>query len=451
MAAYVASNYGYREETGSGLSKSKLILKEELRKNWYVYGTADGTVFRPYPVFDGQGNCCPPLGNPDSPAEWEILPDSFAALRVAMYAGMDKNLEFLDMCSDIQNYNADNVEHMQTPYDCLVKALRAMSPTKNDPSRTRDGHPQPRELRNLTAKFGVPGITDCVMCRGAILVNGGKPVTARAAIEGILYTAVICIKQQGAIARLYELFRTKKEDTEPLTPMNTAVSSMFSLNGTGFKVQNQGQQGKNDYSLVKHFDQNYAPKFCNAFKCNGKDGEYWSALRKLFGPYQSIKDIFNEMTVEEMVNVLKENYPISWLWYAWKDTPYASLVSAMEQQQALKDPEMASRFGLGEGSNVQMAKEAMKASEVTYNVKGQEEGGIKQPTWNGPGYGGYNQSKDEDQIPYQSSAPQNNVPTTPAGYPAPPSYAQSEEPQATEEEDPLEKIAKKYGNWQGNK
>ena len=167
------------------------------------------------------------------------------------------------------------------------------------------------------------------------------------------------------------------------------------------------------YDLTQTFDQSFAMRMSQALQAPlSDDVSYWNALRALFGPYQSVGDIFNVMTVDKMVSVLKDNYPISWLWYAWKDSPYASLVTEDEKRAALSDPEMASRFGVDSGVphvNTQVTQPWDKtASAPTYPAPTSYPAPApdpapapypapaapapapapEQPSWNSPTYGG---------------------------------------------------------------
>lgn len=404
MAGYVGNNYGIQQPREGATSNNRLILKEELRRQWYVYTTTADTEFRPYPVFDAQGNACPPMGNPDSEREVDILPESFAALRVATFAGLQKNLEFIDMCADIQNYNTEGVGYLKTPYEYLVLALQRMSPRKNDRTKTGDGYPMPKQLEPIANPYGVPNSASCIVVRGALTKHKGQPITTQAAVGGMLPTAVILIKQQGAIASLYKMLKTPRDVIQPISPVNSVLYSMFSLQGTTLGVTTSpSQDGKanTSYDLTQTFDQSFAVRLSQALQAPlSDDASYWNALRALFGPYQSVGDIFNVMTVDKMVSVLKDNYPISWLWYAWKDSPYASLVTAEEKKAALSDPEMASRFGVDAATpqvstqlNQPWDKPAVTPpypapAPAPYSAPAAPATAPGQPSWNSPTYGG---------------------------------------------------------------
>ena len=453
MAAYVAGNFGHQEYSGHS-TPTRLILKEELRKNWYIYQSADGMIFRPYPVFDSNGNCCPPIGDTDPQTEVGILPDAFAALKVATFAGTGKNLEFIDLCTDIDKYNVEHVEYLKTPYEFLVASLRKMSPTKSNPQKTGDGFPTPRLLREIT-KFSIPTSANCILFRGAMLQQQtGKPINAKAAQEGVLWSTVICIRHKGAIDRFLELFKQRLDVTRDLSADNTVMNSMFRANGCTFRVQavrdavNPGGREGTKYTMVQEFDQTYIQRFSNAFKTAPDDMNYWNAIRQSFGPYQSIGDIFNLMTVEEMVQVLKDNYPISWIWYALKDSPYADLVTPDERNQAMRDKEMAGRFGM-ESMSVQTPPQQSYPSQPAgvggytpppvndnaQNYYAPKNEGLQKPSWGSPGYG-------------------NNADGVPAvaPYPAPPSYVTAPQPQEQKvptpppSDDALQRLKEKYGN-----
>lgn len=392
MAGYVGNNYGIqRPEGNNNTNNNRLILKEELRRQWYVYTTTADTEFRAYPVFDMSGSPCPPIGDTDADREVDILPESFAALRVATYAGVNKNLEFVDMCSDIQRYNTEGVGYLKTPYEYLVLAMQRMSPKKNDRTSTMDGYPMPRQLEPIATPYGVANSANCIVVRGALLKHGGKPLTTQSAVGGMLPTAVILIRQQGAITSLYKMLGTTIDPSQPLSPGNTIMRGMFALNGDAFsvvKASAQSNKGIISYDLVKTYDQTFAMKMSQATKTQLSDDiSYWGALRAMFGNYQSVGDIFHIMTVEQMVAVLKENYPISWLWYAWKDSPYAGLVTPDERQEALRDPEMAARFGVS-STPVAAPSYQNPVSGDTTPPQPTYPTNQSQPNWNSPAYGG---------------------------------------------------------------
>lgn len=348
--AYSLSNYGQAPMgSGDNYNNYRLILRPELRKSWYVYATRNGTQFRPYPVFDAQGNPCSPAGQEtDNPID--LLPECFAALKIVLFAGINKNLEFINYCSDLSSYILPGREDAYTPYDYLYNACRRMLPMKSDRSRTPDGFPTPRALTTMEGMYGIARSTNAIICRGMLITHNGAPLTVAAAQNtgGVLFTAVIAITQKGCCDNLMSLLK-RVDLNKPLAGDNVMLGDMLRFKAPILSIKTSsggraGEQGKAE--LDRH---QVTPDLLNIMgSAMGAvdDASYWGALRSAFGPAQAIGDIFNIMTAKEMVEVLKETHPISWVWYALKDSPYADFVTPEERQKAMADPEMSARFGV---------------------------------------------------------------------------------------------------------
>lgn len=186
---------GYNpEQSNQSIDNSgRLILKPDLRKDWWVYRTNNHTVVKPYPEIDEQGNPCPARNdNPENPESWDaVLPRSFAVAPLVTYAGRGGVLEMVDICSDIDRYS--NGEALRTPYSLFISAVKKLLPNQNG---VISAGFTPESLKPLVknTSYSAPAI----LMRGAVLMSGGKPSNSKHAVSGVLFRTVFAITQKGA-------------------------------------------------------------------------------------------------------------------------------------------------------------------------------------------------------------------------------------------------------------
>jgi hypothetical protein len=346
--AKVYGNPGQSYGNGGGVdyTANKYILREAYRKSWFVYRSTGGSFVRPYPVFDAAGNPCPSRDDNATQADHTMLPEAFAVLGTVSFAGVNSDLELIDYCSDIERYLPAGVEYMRTPFTTLIATLKKMLPPANGNHGVgADGYQTPRQLLQLQKNIGYP--TSTILFRGALCRHKGSPMTTKVAVEGIAFNTVFCITQKSSTNSFYAQLNQARDFAQPVSAVNNMFDTMFNLKGVGIQF-NKGvgaSQGTADtYQVSALYDPNYESIACRKFGCTPEG--YNNALREFFGPAQRIEDILNIMTVQEMVDVIKANYPISWIWYSFKDSPYADLITQEERMQAQADPEMTQRFGL---------------------------------------------------------------------------------------------------------
>lgn len=397
--AKVYGNPGQSYGNGGGVdyTANKYILKEEYRKSWFIYRSTGGSFIRPYPVFDAAGNPCPSRDDNATQADHTMLPEAFAVLGTVSFAGVNSDLELIDYCSDIDRYLPAGVEYMRTPFTTLITTLRKMLPPNNGQQGVgADGYPTPRQLLQLQKNVGYPSST--ILFRGALCRHKGSPMTTKVAVEGVAFNTVFCITQKSSTNSFYAQLNQARDFAQPVSAVNNMFDTMFNLKGVGIQFTKGvgASQGTADtYQVSALYDPNYEAIACRKFGCSPEG--YNNALREFFGPAQRIEDLLNIMTVQEMVDVIKANYPISWVWYSFKDSPYADLITQEERMQAQADPEMSQRFGLVGGAS---GYTPSATPQMSYNT---------QPT----------------QAPQSSAVPPYPTPQTPGNQAKPPMQNQA--------------------------
>lgn len=345
---YGNPNAGYGSNGGTDFNANKFILKDEYKRNWFIYRSAGGSFVKPYPVFDSNGTPCPTRNDNTDALDHTLLSDAFAVLGTVSFAGVNGDLELIDYCSDTERYLPPGQDYIRTPFTTLITTLRKMLPAQNGPKDVAiDKYPIPRQLLQMQKNVSYPVST--IMFRGALCRHKGNPMTTKASVEGILFNTVFCITQKSATNSFYAQLNQARDFNSPPSANNNMFDSMFNIRGVGIQFNKGiggGGQGStaDSYQVSAFKDQAYEATACRKFGC-APEG-YYNSLREFFGPAQRIGDMLHIMTVEEMVNVIKNNYPISWIWYSFKDTPYADLITQEERMKAQADPEMAQRFGL---------------------------------------------------------------------------------------------------------
>ena len=352
LGNYGNTNYGSNSDWAEA-AKGRRILKDTLNKDWYVYRVTAHSIVKPYPIFDMAGMPCAERDMDGDDTEISGLPEAFVGCPIASFAGMDGNLEFVDVIVDAASYDATS-----TPYQCFIRGLRSMLPGKNG-EPPKDGFPTPQKL--MMMQKNVSFSSDSILFRGAVQLSNGKPSGSKNAVNGILFRTFFYVPQKGARTSLMKLFNTRFNPGAPISADNCMVSSMFSANGCSIGFTKGGVSNSDSHeafrvdpattdnpmqqqqwSAMKAELQSAIGSAFNAFN----DQTYFAKLREMFGPFQSVADCLNLMTAQQMVDMLLEYYPASWVWFGLKDTPYAPLVSDAKRAEAFNDPEMACRFGV---------------------------------------------------------------------------------------------------------
>lgn len=341
-------------------AKGRRILKDNLNKDWYVYRvSSSSSIVKPYPVFDMAGMPCPVrVDDAGDTNPYALLPDAFACFKIAAYAGMDGTLEFVDFIADYNDYTTA-VSDLKTPFWWLVTGLRSMLPGQNG-APPKDGKPTPAKL--LQMQKNVSYSSDSIIFRGAVQVSNGKKSNSKNAVNGVLFKTFFYVPQKGARQNFLKLFTTRFDQRSPISADNCMLAGMFSpSNGCSIGFFKSGVDTSSAHDVVRVDpmtadnplnQQNWATLMSEFQAAVGQafnaydDASYYAKLRESFGSFQNLNDCFNVMTAQQMVDMLLEYYPASWVWYGLKDSPYAPLVSDAKRAEAFNDPEMAARFGV---------------------------------------------------------------------------------------------------------
>ena len=399
MAAVIGNVYtgSNKEENTSGGFKdnNNLIVKDNLR-DWYVYRATSGSVVKPYPVFDANGIPSPVVNNPDPENQYSVLSDAFAVLPLATYTGLDGKLQFVDYCSDITGYLPAGAVNIQTPFWHMVRALKTLLPNERTGEPPKSGLPVPQRLSQC--KMNIHYSVTSILFRCAIMKAKGQPSKSKHAVDGIFFKGLFYIGTQSAQKSLLAELLKPRDPRQPWSSQNFLAPDLFDLDGVALSFVKSGNNNSDPLNCTFTYDQNYAQIAMKAFVVNDAQG-YHAKLREMFGPCQRISDVVRLMTVQEMVKVMKEHFPMSWVYYGLKDSPFASLLTGADRDQALSDPEFAPCFGLADKA-VTAAVNAIPQSVVTPSqlipppathfqyVGGPAANAPQEPTWTPPGYGG---------------------------------------------------------------
>jgi hypothetical protein len=330
---------------GNNYGSTTYILKDDVKKDWYLYRLSAGGVVRPYAVYDQAGFPCPPISTAEGDNPHSILPAAFAIVPTATFAGLKGDLGFIDWCIDLDRYSADG-STPRTPYWYLIRALRTMLPAR-DSHQTNSGLPTPQALK--VAQMNIMYSKTTVLFRGAVLRHRGKPSTAKKAVDGIMFNSVYYIPATSAVnAFIRELNKPKVPHNPVVSPDNCYCGDMFELTGIAFEFGKVGPNSSDDYTCTVTFDQNYATSAAKAF-CLPDPSAYHAAVRASFGNYQSIDSILNVMTVADMISVLRQGFPPAYLYYGLKDSPFSEFLTQEDRMAALNDPEVAMWLGVDQG------------------------------------------------------------------------------------------------------
>ena len=345
MALVLGShNNGNSNSNGEGgnYSNSNYIFKEEIR-DWYLYRAADKSIVRPYPVYDASGVPCSPIGHIDPENPLSVFSDAFAVVPLVVFAGMDNKLQFIDYCPDIDRYASVGTVLTRTPYSFFITKLREMLPER-DSSTTKSGLPTPPRLAQI--QKNVHYAATSLLFRGAMIRSKGKASASKHAVGGVMFKSVVYVSVKSAIDSIAAELQRPKDPRFPWSAENSAANGLFELDGLTIQFDKTGPQNSDPYRVSFGYDPDYSDLAAQFFNITKDPMAYHAKVRELFGPNQQLSDMLRLLTVEEMVNILKDKYPISWVYYGLKDSPYASLLTSEDREAALRDPEMAPWFGI---------------------------------------------------------------------------------------------------------
>lgn len=453
MAKMLYGNFDQANNSGSSnftdFNADVHIIKEELKKTWFLFRTSNGSVVKPYATYDENGEPSAPRNEHEvalmqsaSPVEsnneqgdrkyvrphYEVLSDAFSLVRLATFTGLSGKLAFVDWCSDMMSYCPPGVEAIQTPYHYLIRGLKSLLPDKNGKIKAGNGF-TPSNLRKIQMKVNYS--SPSILFRGAVLRHNGKPSSAKSAVDGVLFKTLFYVPHASASRALCLKMAGKTNPRMAVGPQNSPVADLFEIDGVNLSFNKLGADITADYGCELDYDQGYVRAAMTAFGLTDPS-QYHQAVRAMFGPYQDINSMLNIMTVEQMVNLLKQHYPMSWLWWGLKDSPYATLFTPAEKEQAFADPEMASFFGINQpfanafqqpaqsyqpqqqykAASAPVEPPAMTNAYVSYVVQSPQPTQPQAPAYNMPGVGGgygavpptYGESEEDYQIAPQAPA-----------------------------------------------
>lgn len=460
---------GYNpEQSNQSIDNSgRLILKPDLRRDWWVYRTNNHTVVKPYPEIDEQGNPCPARNdNPENPESWDaVLPRSFAVAPLVTYAGRGGVLEMVDICSDIDRYS--NGEALRTPYSLFISAVKKLLPNQNG---VISAGFTPESLKPLVknTSYSAPAI----LMRGAVLMSGGKPSNSKHAVSGVLFRTVFAITQKGARMNFVSKFNEPMDPTMPISSRNFALMNLFAPTPEVIEFKKDRSAPSNSpHTVMRAAAQNYMAAACQFFSLQSNDPrEYYSKLRDLYGIYQNVDDCLYAMPVEEMVNAMRAHFPSCLVWYGLRDTPYAVLFDNVARQFAeTEDPSMATLFGRQPAVNTQIYSNAPQYQQQPIQQPAQQMPGTPPPQRQvapqpvqqvlnqaqtqyvpqgqiPPNHPAYQQPAAQFTAPGEDQIPMGNAPSQPvqAGMSMPP-MGFDEDPDGSEEDPDMQRLRNKFG------
>lgn len=458
--------YNPNQANSSFDNSGRLIVKEDIRKDWYVYRVTNHTIFKPYPVFDEMGNPCEPRNdNPENPESWDAyLPVSCEIAPIVTYAGRGGALEFVDVCSDIERYS--NGEALRTPYSLFISAMKKLSPDRNNVVQAGF---TPESLKLLLKH--IPYAAPTVLMRGAILMSSGKVPNGKGAVSGVMFKTLFAITQRGARMNFVAKYNEPLDPSVPIGSRNFVLMNLAAPNPEVLDFRKDPAAPQNSaHSVMRTASQNYIQAAAQFFSLQSNDPrEYYAKIRDMYGIYPYVGDCLNVMTVEEMVNAMRSYYPPCLVWYGLRDTPYASLFDSVARQLAeTEDPSMASLFGRQPAVNTQVYSNAPQYQQPQYqqapnnqpqytqqpppnippqrqpNIANAPTGGFQQPQYTQqppPNHPAYQQPAAQFTQPDQ--IPMGNAPQQPVSGMPPAGFNDSFDPQ---EEDPdMQTLRNKFG------
>ena len=348
---------------------TNLILKPDALKVWPVYSLSGKTSVKPYPVFDSEGNPCPPRmpsrfeqdGNiPDADKltkeeiveyQGEIIPPNFVSVPVVGWVGKD-GVQFIDLCTDIMEYQTSDERDDEngmppTPYLTMCRELMKLVPTEKYKGDGKECPPTLKKCRNLGKNvLSLRYPQQAILFRAALIRHKGKPMETKASTDGVLFKATVMLSQKSARTALRNVYFQKADPTRPIGADNFALSGMFNPVGTFLTFsKTDPSNSQSDYLVTPDYSDEFN-KSLIAYYGAKDEVDYYKQVREALGAFQDTASMLNLLTVEEQIKLIIEQFPASWVWYGLRDSRYASLIPENVRLNAKKDPEWAERFGV---------------------------------------------------------------------------------------------------------
>lgn len=347
MGMIYSQGKSFRSSNDFGNS-ARIVLKEDIRKDWYFYKVSDHTVVKPYPVFDKNGVPCPcredGVFDENTPA---FLPQAMVIAPIATWSGLDGSLEFVDICKDGEKFTDEFGEIAPTPYNYLIRFLRNMTTESAKVTSTgRDGMAIHQTAQKYVTYFRYA--TPSIIFRGALIIDKGEYLTGKKVIpiesvkqpkdaakkSGILLNAYCYVPQKSARTALYSRFNetySQDDEGQDVTADNCYFKTIFEPSGSAIEfirsaaTESARKTAAFTVRATKKYQMDFAEAVTKGFMAGNKS-EYFATLRRLFGQYQKVEDSLNIMTTQEMMTMLLAQYPAEWVWAAMVNTPFFDLI-----------------------------------------------------------------------------------------------------------------------------
>lgn len=418
---YGWTNYGNENSNSnqgntSRFKRTNFVLKEEVAANWKYYQLQGNCEVKPYPVFTQQGPCPSRLvtsfeaGGPvditmltdEDKRRYatEAVPPAYVYLGqgIVNYAGTgDDHYTFINHVTDMEAYDTS-----YTPYSLMYMNLIKVTPKKDEAV----GPQHSRSISSAKAKGLFTAPRSALVFRGALLKHKGVAMSTKYSVNGMLPKTVFVIMQKNVISKFLQSFLKQQDLMKPLSSDNSIMSHMLSANGTTMLLNKMGAEINAEYDLMPNYNQQTNLAIMGAWEANN-DAEYLDKLYNSFGGAQAVEDMFDSMTAEQMVEMLAQAYPVSWLWYGLRDTPYAPLVRQYAVE-AERDTELTRIFNPGAVSTDYMPKATpptpapTPVAKPTYTTPAWQQPTMSDvmPTIsNLPPQSSFDQDNEEDEIP----------------------------------------------------
>lgn len=338
-------NYGNNNGSNGGSGsweRTNYAIKESVSNDWKLYSLNGNCIIKPYPVFI-EGQPCMDR-NPSSFESTEgfdvnsldgasrgqyiseIIPPAYIYTRMASYVGVTQNhYTFIDSCSDIEQYIPTGAESVKTPYSCLAQTLLKVLPKQNEAPNPA----VPPELAKARAEGTLSYSRDTVLFRGMLMQHKGQPLNTKNAVNGTLPKTIFSISQKSAVDAFIRAFMTSRDPMQPLSYTNNTMCNTMPPNGLILSFEKASADRNSDYLCNVKYDMQRNTQLSQAW--NAPDEQtYLANLYNSFGACQNFADVFDELTVQGMIDIIKKAYPASWVWYGLRDTPYAPLVQDLK-------------------------------------------------------------------------------------------------------------------------
>jgi hypothetical protein len=337
-------------------ARTNYAIKEEVGKNWKYYQLNGTCEVKPYPVFV-DGRACPSRltaaieshGTIDINAMTdadkmnyaaEVIPPAFLYLPcgIVSYAGTgNDHYTFVNYVSD-----ADKYDMTMTPYDVFWRTLYRKTPKKDEAVGAE--HSMTLTRAKNAGTLSIPRET--LLFRGAILKHKGEHMNTKNSVNGMLPKGIFAISQKSAISAFMRAYLEQQDIMQPLSATNCKMSLMLPLQGTTMVFSKLDPNNRNsDYLINPRYDAATNSAIASTWEASNETA-YLTNIYQSYGAAQSMMDIIDILTAEQMVDIMAKAFPHSWLWYGLRDSAYAQLVRQYEAE-AVYDAELTNLFNPG--------------------------------------------------------------------------------------------------------